>query len=147
MGYPENFTHSEMIKSNIALQNGIKNEPNEEETINLERLATYILQPVRNHFKIPFSPSSGYRSMELNMFVGSKHTSQHLRGQAADFELPGIPNRELADWIKENLIFDQLILEFHDPEIPNSGWVHCSYVHDSNRRDCLIFDGNTYKEF
>ena len=51
--------------------------------------------------------------------------SQHAKGQAADFEIFGIANAELAKWITENIDFDQLILEFHNPEEPNSGWIHC----------------------
>jgi len=143
-----NFTLEELTHSALALRHGVRNTPTKEEIHRLRLLAEQILQPVRDHFGIPFSPSSGFRSKKVNALAGSKDTSQHRSGQAADFEVPGIPNRDLADWIKENLTFDQLILEFHNPDDPSSGWVHCSYVGpDDNRKQCLIFDGKFYKEF
>jgi hypothetical protein len=59
--------------------------------------------------------------------VGGSKTSDHCQGQAADIEIPGVPNAQLAQWIQENLEFRQLILEFYTPGIPDSGWVHVSY--------------------
>jgi hypothetical protein len=72
--------------------------------------------------------SSGYRSQELCLAIGSKTTSQHAKGEAADFEIFGVSNKELADYIHEHLEYDQLILEYWKESDPNSGWVHCSYV-------------------
>ena len=84
------------------------------------------------------SVSSGFRSPELCVAIGSSTTSQHASGQAADFEIYGVSNKELADYIADNLDFDQLILEFWKPEEPNSGWVHCSYKGaDNNRKEYL----------
>lgn len=143
----ENFTLEELTKSGLALRHGLSNTPTREERSNLASLAEYILQPIRDHFGIPFSPSSGYRSAKVNLLAGSKPTSQHRSGQAADFEVPGVANRDLADWIKANLTFDQLILEFHNPDIPDSGWVHCSYNTDHNRNEYLIFDGTNFRKF
>jgi hypothetical protein len=77
--------------------------------------------------------------------IGSRSTSQHAKGEAADFEVPGVANIELARWIRDTLDFDQLILEFHDPDDPTAGWVHCSYRAGGNRKQSLIYDGNTYK--
>jgi len=78
---------------------------------------------VRDKFG-PVIISSGYRSKELNAAIGGSVTSQHSIGEAADFEVPGLDNKKLADWIKDNLKFDQLILEFYKDGDPNSGWVH-----------------------
>ncbi len=86
--------------------------------------------------------SSGYRSPELCTAIGSKITSQHARGEAADFEIFGVSNKELADYINENLDYDQLILEYWKKEDPNSGWVHCSYTNGNNRKQYL----RAYKE-
>lgn len=147
MKFPPNFTLAELTRSSLALRHGVSNIPTGEEKTNLMLLATFILQPVRDHFGIPFTPSSGFRSAVVNRLAGSKPTSQHRSGQAADFEIPGIPNRILADWIKVNLNFDQLILEFHNPDIPNSGWIHASYIGAGNRNECLIFDGKSYTKF
>lgn len=141
------FSLDELTRSGIALRHGIQNVPGYQEQINLFRLATHILEPVRQHFNIAFRPSSGFRAPEVNRLAGSKSTSQHLTGRAADFEIPTVANRDLADWIKANLTFDQLILEFHHPENPTSGWVHCSYHTDHNRNECLIFDGTNYRKF
>ena len=79
------------------------------------------------------SISSGYRSTELCIAIGSSLESQHAKGQAADFEIFGTPNNEVANWISNNLIYDQLILEFWNSDEPNSGWVHVSYDPDFNQ--------------
>ena len=97
----------------------------------------HVLQPVRSHFNRVVSVSSGYRSEELCVAIGSKTTSQHAKGQAADFEIYGLPNKELADWINKTLNYDQLILEYWKEEDPNSGWVHCSYKSEGNRKQYL----------
>ena len=138
MRLSKNFTLKELIKSDTAVRKGINNNPNEDHINNLERLATNILQPVRDHFAKVVSISSGYRSAELCVAIGSSVNSQHASGQAADFEIFGVSNKEVADWIVDNLNFDQCILEFWNPDEPNSGWVHCSYKTDEdNRREYL----------
>jgi len=71
--------------------------------------------------------NSGYRSPEVNTAVGGSKTSDHCKGQAADIEIAGVPNAELAEWIRDNLAFTQVILEFYTQGIPDSGWVHVSY--------------------
>lgn len=106
----------------------------------MNRLANCILEPVRNHFGRPFTPSSGYRSSALNAAVGSKPTSQHTTGEAVDFEIPGIPNATVAEWIRDHLEFDQLILEFYEPADPASGWVHVSLKAAGNRKQTLTIN-------
>ncbi len=96
-----------------------------------------ILEPVRVHFDKPVIITSGFRSPELCVAIGSSTNSQHAKGEAADFEIPGVSNKELADWIHDNLPYDQLILEFFDGKDPNSGWVHCSHKSE-NRGQYLI---------
>ena len=86
---------------------------------------------------MPVSVSSGYRSAELCKAIGSSSTSQHTRGEAADFEIFGVANKTLAEFIVANLDFDQCILEFWNENEPNSGWVHCSYNSLGNRRQFL----------
>ena len=75
--------------------------------------------------------------MELCEAIGSSARSQHARAEAADFECIGVDNAELADWIHQNLPYDQLICEFYTPGEPNSGWIHCSYVSDQPRASYL----------
>lgn len=83
------------------------------------------------------SITSGYRSKELNTAIGGSETSDHCKGFAADFEVPGTDNKKLAEWIKDNLMFKQLILEFYEEGNPNSGWVHCSFEVGNNNKQVL----------
>ena len=142
MKLSENFSLVELTKSQTAERKGIDNTPSTEHQENLKSLCTHVLQPVRDHFSRVVSVSSGYRSEALCLAIGSKTTSQHAKGEAADFEIFGVSNKELADWINENLDYDQLILEYWKKEDPNSGWVHCSYSEGNNRRQYL----RAYKE-
>ena len=136
MNLSRNFTLSELIKSDTAIRRGINNNPNAEQIEKLKTLCEKILQPVRDHFgrvKI----TSGYRSPELCVAIGSSLNSQHTRAEAADFEVMGTSNAEVFDWIKDNLDWDQMILEFYTPGEPNSGWVHCSWVAENPRKQLL----------
>ena len=133
----KNFSLPELTKSQTAERKDIDNTPSPTHQDNLKSLCTRILQPVRDHFGRVVSVSSGYRSPELCVAIGSKTTSQHAKGQAADFEIYGLSNKELADWINENLDYDQLILEYWKEEDPNSGWVHCSFNNQGNRKEYL----------
>ena len=135
-----NITLDELTKSQIAERKGINNNPNPQQIENLKALAINILQPVRSHFDRPLIISSGFRCAQLCVEIGSKITSQHVADEgaaAADFEIPGVDNRELALWIKHELEFDQLILEFYKDNEPTSGWIHCSYSTDHNRHESL----------
>ena len=131
------FSLAEMIKSQTAERKDINNNPNEDNIENLQRLCEHVLQPVRDHYGKVVSVSSGFRSPELCVAIGSSTTSQHASGQAADFEIYGVSNKELADYIADNLDFDQLILEFYIPGDPRSGWVHVSYKDSKNRKSVL----------
>jgi zinc D-Ala-D-Ala carboxypeptidase len=142
MNLSNNFSLLELTKSQTATRKGIDNTPSTQHQENLKSLCTHVLQPIRDHFSRVVSVSSGYRSEELCLAIGSKTTSQHAKGQAADFEIYGLSNKELSDWINENLEYDQLILEYWKEEDPNSGWVHCSYKSEGNRRQYL----KAYKE-
>jgi len=132
-----NFTLKELTKSQTATRKGIDNEPGTVEIENLIHLAKTILQPVREHFGKPVMISSGYRSPALCEAIGSSAKSQHAKGEAADFEIHGVDNKDLATWIADNCEFDQLILEFYDGVDPNSGWIHCSSTKGSLRKQML----------
>ena len=136
MNLSRNFTLSELTKSDTAIRKGINNNPNAEQIEKLKALCENILQPVRDHFG-RVKVTSGFRSEQLCVKIGSSINSQHAKAEAADFECMGTDNAELADWIYANLEFDQLILEFYTPGEPNSGWIHCSYVSDSPRKQFL----------
>lgn len=120
----------------------INNWPSNDVIERLKLVCVRILEPVRDHFGKPFTPTSGYRSVELNKAIRGSATSQHVNGQAVDFEVPGISNYDLAKWISINLTYDQLILEYYTPGVPNSGWVHCSIVSGQNRMQCLTISNS-----
>ena len=138
MKLSKNFSLKEMTASQTAERKGINNNPNDDQITALQKLCENILQPVRDHYATPVTVSSGFRSEDLCEAIGSSKNSQHAKGQAADFEIFGVPNAELAKWIAENLDFDQLILEYHNPEEPNSGWIHCSYKNDEDNRKQVL---------
>ena len=135
-----NITLDELTKSQTAERKGINNNPNPKQIDNLKALAVNILQPVRSHYDKPLIISSGFRCAQLCIEIGSVPTSQHVADEgaaAADFEIPGVDNRELATWIKNELEYDQLILEFYRDNEPTSGWIHCSYSTNHNRNQSL----------
>jgi len=132
----KNFTLTEFSKSQTALRQGIDNRPGTIHLHNAKLLFGNVVQPVRDHFG-PTVINSGYRGPKLNEAVGGSSKSQHCKGEAADIECPGTPNYDVAKWIEENLDFDQLILEFYTPGIPDSGWVHVSYKTEDNRKSVL----------
>ena len=127
MNLSANFTLKELTKSDTATRLGLDNTPDEATIENLKLLCQEVLQPIREHFGKSVTVNSGYRSPESNAAVGGSKTSDHCKGQAADIEIDGIPNPELAKWIMDNLDYTQLILEFYTQGQPNSGWVHVSY--------------------
>ena len=136
MNLSRNFSLQELIKSDTAIRRGIDNNPNADQIEKLKLLCENILQPVRDHFG-RVKVTSGYRSVELCMAIGSSANSQHAKAEAADFECLGVDNAELSDWIKNNLDYDQLILEYYTPGEPNSGWIHCSYIPEGRRASFL----------
>ena len=142
MKLTENFSLNELTKSQTAERKGIDNTPSAEHQENLKSLCEMVLQPIRDHFGQVVSISSGYRSPELCVAIGSSTKSQHASGCAADFEIFGVSNKELADWIDQNLDYDQLILEYWKESDPNSGWIHCSFNTQGNRKQYL----RAYKE-
>ena len=146
MQLSKNFALRELTASQTAIRKGIDNSPNQEQLINLAVLTAKILQPFRDKFG-PININSGLRVLALNRAIGSGDKSQHTKGEAADFEMIGVYNKTLAKFIKNELIYDQLILEFYKSDDPSSGWVHCSYSKDNNRKQSLIYDGKDYKQW
>lgn len=140
MTFSRNFTLGELTKSDLALRHGIDNTPHEAAIEAMQRLTVAILEPICLHFGKPVIVRSGFRCHELNTLCGSSTTSQHTKGEAADFEVPGVHNIRLARWIRENLDYDQLAAEFTSPDDPFAGWVHCSYIGGRNRRECLTIN-------
>ena len=144
------FSLRELCHSQLASRHRIDNRPGEAEILRLQYLAQHFLEPLRRKLGRPFSPSSGYRCLALNRLLGSSDRSQHVRGEAVDLKIPGIAAGDLAGLVRREFTFDQLILEFHRPDQPDSGWLHCSLVDPDrdrpNRHRALVFDGQSYRE-
>jgi len=137
MKLTENFSLAEMVKSETALRQGLDNTPGDAEIANLKRLAENVLQPIRESYGKGVKVNSGFRHPDVNAAVGGSRTSDHCKGMAADIEIPGIANADLAQYIADNFDFTQLILEFYTPGIPDSGWVHVSYDPSNLKKQIL----------
>lgn len=128
-----NLTLSEAITSQTAIRKKIDNTPSAEVIENLKHVAVNVFQKVRDHFGKPIRLSSGYRSPQLNKEVGGSKSSQHVTGQALDIQgTNGITNAEIFEYIKDNLVFDQLIWEYGNEKEP--AWVHVSLRKSNNRK-------------
>jgi hypothetical protein len=143
----KHFSLKEMTKSGTAARLGLDNTPNEEQIENLKALCENILEPLREYYESrPIMVSSAYRSAPLSEAIGSSSRSQHCKGEAVDFEIPGFDNKQVAAHIKNNFDFDQLISEYYEEGVADSGWIHVSYKRDgSNRKQSLIKDKESYK--
>ena len=132
-----NFTLAEMVSSHTAQRLGIDNTPNDEQIESLKELCEKILQPVRDKFG-PVRVTSGLRVPDLNTAIGGSKSSQHCKGEAADINLCsnscGGKNADVFNYIKDHLIFDQIIWEFGE-NCP--AWVHVSYSYGKNRKQVL----------
>ena len=138
MKLSENLSLAEVTKSATAIKHGIANEPTQEHLQNLKSVAENVFQPIREHFAMPVGVSSGYRSNALNNLIGGSKRSQHSKGEALDLDADiygGITNRDIFEFIKDHLDFDQLIYEFGTEEEP--AWVHVSYKSEGNRGEVL----------
>ena len=141
MNISDNFSLEELTKSQTALRMGLENRPDGEQLVCLQTLCEEVLEPLRHHFAKPVIVNSAFRAKAVNRAIGSKGTSQHTLGRAADVEVLGIGNDVAAQWIFQNLSFDQLILEYFVAGEPHSGWVHVSYVNPSeNRHEVLTIN-------
>jgi len=149
MTLSQHFSLAELTRSDTAARLGLANTPNAAGIVLLTAVAAQILEPVRAHYNRPVRVNSGYRSPALNAHIpGSSNTSEHCFCRAVDFEVPGVPNFEVARWIAGGGLphgFGQVILEAYTPGQPSSGWVHCSLrtaAHDGEIRTMVrVADG------
>jgi hypothetical protein len=112
--------------------------PTPEHIENFKKLAENVFEPIREHFGVPIRLSSGYRSAALNKAVGGASSSQHCKGEAIDIDMDGttITNKQLFDFVKDNVNFDQMIWEFGTDANPD--WVHVSYNSDGAQRKQIL---------
>ena len=133
------FSVAELSRSEAAARNGIDNTPDAEALENLRALCDNVLEPLRAAVGKPLRVNSAYRGPKANAAVGGSKTSQHSKGEAADIEVDGMDNAQLAKKIVAlKLPFDQLILEFIDPLVPGSGWVHVSHKRSGPQRGQVL---------
>lgn len=132
MKLTDNFTLNELVYSVTAEANKIDNRPNVKVIANLQKLCENVLQPLRDYLGCPVIVTSGFRCAELNKKIGGKPNSHHLMGYAADFVVPQRNLKDVFNWMKSNLPYDQLLFEYNSS---GDRWIHVSYVKDSlNRR-------------
>jgi hypothetical protein len=138
MQLSKNLTLAEVMRSETAKRRGISNMPTPEHIENFKKLAEKVFQPIREHFGVPIHISSGYRSSALNKAVGGSSSSQHCSGEAIDIDMDGtsITNKQVFDFIRENLEFDQMIWEFGTDANPD--WVHVSYESTGKQRKQIL---------
>lgn len=135
------LSYEEAIKSKTAIRLGIDNTPTPEHLANMKYVAREIFDKVREFVKGPLHASSFYRSKALNDAIpGSSKTSQHMKGEAIDIDCDTFgkgTNLDVFFFIKDNLIFDQLIAEYVDV-LGNPAWVHVSKSKNGNRGEVLV---------
>lgn len=146
----KHFTIEELTNSDMARELRIDNTPDKDSIERLTILIIEVLDPARELLGKPIMVTSGYRCSELNSKVGGQPNSQHTKGEAADLQCYN--NKYLFDIIRENLTFDQIILETKDLFDKNGNktgvkeWVHISYRKGKNRKQVLrMHNGKTIK--
>ena len=150
MNLSEHFSLAELTVSDIGARNGWDNTPNASEIANLVRLAE-MLEQVRTVLGKPILVNSAFRSKQVNDGVGSKDTSQHRIGCAADIRVPGMnPDEVCRAIIGVKLPYDQIIREFYNPETKAGGWTHISVPNTKEmtpRQQALIIDKSGTRTF
>ena len=134
MKISDHISYKEAVKSNTALRLNIKNEPDDYQVTNMVGIAHNVFEPLREYVGGPIKINSMFRCEELNRAIGGSSRSQHCEGRAIDLDdtFGHKTNKEMFDYIRENLSFDNLIWEFGDDN--NPAWVHVSYISkDENR--------------
>jgi len=148
----EHISYREAVRSDIAKRYNIDNCFNDDQLVRMKLLAEKVFESVRKHFNVPIFISSFFRSIELNKKLGGAKNSQHCANNGAAIDMDadvysGLTNKQLFDYIKDNLDFDQLILE-NVSQDGIGGWIHCSYVSpDKNRKEILtmkLVNGKKY---
>lgn len=133
----KNITYKESVRSATAIRNGIKNDPNEDQIKAMKALAKNVFEPLRAEFNEPIKVNSFFRSTALNKRIGGSGISQHCNGEAIDLDATnGVSNKQLFDYIKDNLDFDQLIWEFGTDKNPD--WVHVSFSSKKKNRKMVL---------
>ena len=138
----EHFSLAEFTRSDAAKRDAILNIPNEIQIRSMGYLCDTVLELVRRHFARPVIVLSGFRSPELNASVGGRPKSQHMRGEAADIMVAGVPHWQVFEFIAGGLVFDQLIAERLREDDDCAGWIHVSTVAGKKRQEAISYLGD-----
>ena len=131
------ISFAEATKSETAKRLDIKNTPTDEHLENMMLVAEKVFEPLREYAGHPIGVNSFYRSPELNKAIRGSNRSSHMIGAAIDLNSLGDKsNKELFDFIMENLTFDQLIWEFGSDK--NPAWIHISYIGEEDNRNEVL---------
>ncbi len=148
MRISKHISYKEAVKSQTATRLDIDNNPDREQLLCMENVAEHVFEPIREHFHVPIVINSFFRSEELNRRIGGAASSQHVKGEALDIDdtMGKVTNMEMFSWIKDNLMFDQLLWEFGDDD--NPAWVHVSLKIGADQRQQVLRvrrdNGKTY---
>lgn len=129
------ISYDEATKSQTAFRKGIKNTPDVNAYAAMINIGHKVFDIVRSHYGVPIAVTSMYRSPLLNKAIGGSPTSQHMKGEAIDMDADvygGTSNKQIFDFIRRHLEFDQLIWEFGDED--NPAWVHVSLKRKGKQR-------------
>lgn len=142
MNLSPHITYEEAIYSKKAEDLGIDNFPDSQQLANMIATSNKLFEPVRNNFDVPIHIASFFRSKELNKVIGGSTTSDHMTGEAMDVdasEYGRVTNKNIFEYVKDNLKFDQLIAEkVTENKWADFGWVHFSYKSEGNRNQVLL---------
>lgn len=132
MQLSKHLSRAEFERSDAATNYGINNTMNSGQLAKAMELAINCFEPIREHLGKPIRVNSGYRSPAVNKRIGGALTSQHSLGEAIDLDLH---DRDLFEWIIDNVVFDQLIYEAGNDS--KADWFHISYREGNNRKQVL----------
>lgn len=134
----KHISEKEATKSVTALRLGIDNTPDGDTLNNMKLVAEKIFEPLRDWVGGAIKINSFYRSSALNEAIGGSSRSQHCQGRAMDIDdiYAHKTNKEMFEWIKDNLDFDQMIWEFGNEDNPD--WIHVSYVSEEKNRNRIL---------
>lgn len=154
MWVSEHISYREVVRSDTAKRMGLDNTPNAEQLDRIRTLCKNVFEPLREYVGVPIYISSCFRTTKLNKAIGGAKNSQHLANNGAAMDLDAqifgaTSNREIGDFIRKNLEFDQLIYEDWDSEFRDYAWIHVSYNEGQNRKEVLVMkriNGKVYYE-
>lgn len=136
----EHISLAEATKSQAAIRAKIDNTPDAKQMAAMKNVAEKCFEPLRKFHGKPIAVTSFFRNAAVNKLIGGSATSQHMTGEAMDIDADvfnnGITNKQVFEWLKKNVEFDQLISEYGTVDKPD--WIHVSYRLDGKNRKQVL---------